>query len=106
METQKETKREMLTITLTGRPPVRVAKGGGPVGARASDETYDGEYECQATRVTKWWLTVRRHADGRTLVYGVYDHDSQLAGEQNVMIKRGVLLAAQDATWVVETIRQ
>lgn len=57
------------TITLTDRPPVRVSDDAWPTVAKA--KWYEGEIECQANRSA--WLRVRRHEDGRTIVYGAYD---------------------------------
>jgi hypothetical protein len=57
------------TITLTDRPPVRIDDDAWPCIAKAG--WYEGEIECQANR--SGWLRVRRHADGRTIVYGAYD---------------------------------
>ena len=53
-------------ITLTDAQPVRVREDLWPVIASARD--WDGEHESQAFR--RWYLTVRQHADGRTIVYG------------------------------------
>lgn len=70
------------TITLTDRPPVRIIEAEWPTIASATD--YEGQHECQADR--HWRLTVRQHADGRAIVYGVYatrwqgEHDRH-AGE-------------------------
>lgn len=60
---------EKLTITLTDRAPVTIVKADWPIVATAKD--WDNEHECQANRT--WRLTVRQHADGRAIVYGVYD---------------------------------
>jgi hypothetical protein len=60
---------ETLTITLTERPPVKIIKSEWPKIADARD--HDGQYISQANR--KWYLNVRQHADGRTIVYGIYD---------------------------------
>lgn len=57
------------TVTLTGKPPVRVREDLWPV--IASARRHDGQVECQANHL--WHLTVRQHADGRTLVYGSED---------------------------------
>lgn len=69
-----------LTITLTRRAPVTVSKEEWPIIASAKD--WDNQHECQANRT--WKLTVRQHADGRALVYGVYT--TQYQGEKD---KRG-----------------
>lgn len=74
------------TITLTGRPPVRVSEDVWPI--IASARRHDGKVECQANHC--WYLTVRQHADGRTIVYaseqagsgGVYQgYEGATAGE-------------------------
>ena len=65
------------TITLTGRPPVRINPEMWPIVAKDTD--YDGEYEAQANRIDR--LYVRQHADGRAIVYGV--HDTRWAGERD-----------------------
>ena len=57
------------TITLTGRPPVKIDEDNWPVIALASD--HDGAVECQANTV--WSIRVRQHDDGRTIVYAVKD---------------------------------
>lgn len=69
---------ETLTITLTDRRPVTIDKTAWPVIASAKDDSYHGDpgrwqqalarSECDTYR-----LTVRQHADGRTIVYGVLD---------------------------------
>jgi hypothetical protein len=61
-----ESKPKVRTITLTGRAPVRVREDLWPV--IASARRHDNQVECQANHL--WHLTVRQHADGRTLVYG------------------------------------
>ena len=60
-----------LTVTLSGRPPVRIQKDRWPVIARAKRS--HGEFADQAS----CHLIVRQHQDGRTLVYGVLDSPSQ-----------------------------
>jgi hypothetical protein len=66
-------------VTLTGRAPVSIVEEEWPVVASASGDSYSGcdygryqqalgQGECD-----RYYLTVRQHADGRTLVYGVLD---------------------------------
>jgi hypothetical protein len=68
-----------LTITLTGRAPVRVLKADWPILASATGDSCAGndcgryqqalgQGECDRYR-----LTVRQHEDGRAVVYGVLD---------------------------------
>lgn len=80
---------ETITITMTDRPPVTVAKVTWPVVAESGDHDHDNQYECQANRTWRWWLRIRQHADGRTLVYGGYHYTTQFQGEENVSVRAG-----------------
>jgi len=73
---------------LTGRPPVTIEEDLWPV--IASAKQWDNQYECQANRT--WHLIVRQHADGRSLVYGVYT--TQYQGERGA--RAGELIGAGD----------
>jgi hypothetical protein len=57
-----------LTITLTDAPPVRLDKAAWPLIAQSI--YHDGQIEAQANR--HYRLRVRRHADGRAVVYAIY----------------------------------
>lgn len=81
LKTMKET--PMKTIKMTDRPPIRINEGQWPYIGGATESTHDGEHRCQAVRTTEVDITVRRHADGRTLVYGTFDHDTCMRGERN-----------------------
>jgi hypothetical protein len=54
-----------MKIKLTGRQPVEIDEAVWSVVARARD--WEGEHECQSSR--KWHIAVRRHRDGRHIVY-------------------------------------
>jgi len=58
-----------ITITMTDRAPLRVTKDTWPLIASASG--HDGQHASQANHA--WYLNVRQHADGRSLVYGAHD---------------------------------
>jgi len=58
-----------ITIALSNEPPVRIDPRLWPIIARA--EWHDGKVECQANHVR--FIRVRRHADGRSIVYGKLD---------------------------------
>lgn len=58
-----------LRIVLTDAQPVDVTAAEWPVVAEA--RSWDNTYEFQANRI--WTLKVRQHADGRCIVYGVYE---------------------------------
>jgi len=78
------------TITLTGRPPIRITEESWPIIASAKD--WDNTYECQANRT--WRLTVRQHADGRAIIYGA--HATQWVGESGR--RGGVYCDSPDTT--------
>ena len=90
-------KNPKLTITLTGRPPVKITKDEWPVIASAEDKEYDNQYEFQANRCASWKLIVRQHNDGRTIVYGIYSYSSQYQGEGDSDIRGGELITVLDA---------
>jgi hypothetical protein len=84
---------EFLTITLTGRPPVKVRKEDWPVLASASDEdTHGCQQGNQPNKTHTWKLTVRRHDDGRAIVYAVYEYDSRYQGARGITVRGGELL--------------
>ena len=77
---------KMRTITLSDRAPIKIDEDAWPVIAAA--KWHDGQVESQANRTAS--LRVRQHADGRAVVYGVYD--SLWRGEEGM--RPGVLLDA------------
>lgn len=94
MENEKET----LTITLTGRRPVTIKRADWPFIAEAEHKEWNGQYEFQANRKWTYRLKARQHADGRTIVYAVYDYDTHWEGEQDQQIRRGELFTVEGAT--------
>lgn len=89
-------KKEFLTITLTGRPPVKIRLEDWPILAEASEEDYDNQYEFQANRKAQWWLKVRKHSDGRAIVYGAHSYDTRWQGEKGRSFRAGELLESPD----------
>ncbi len=81
-------------VTLTDQPPVKIREADWPTIAAADWIDHDNRYEFQANRKWKLWIKVRRHADGRTLVYGGYLYDTCFQGERDIVEKRGTLLDA------------
>lgn len=67
------------TITLTGRPPVKISDVDWPLIAAAKDDSYTssdcGRYQQALAQgeCDQYAMRVRQHADGRVLVYGVLD---------------------------------
>jgi hypothetical protein len=80
------------TITLTGRAPVKIREDQWPVIATGDYQHWDNQYEFQANRKLKINFRVRRHADGRAVVYAVYDYDTVVKGEECEFHKVGQLL--------------
>lgn len=85
----------MRTITLTGRPPVKIEEDNWPVMASASDEEHDGQVKCQANRISNWMVKARLHDDGRAIVYATYSYSSNWQDARCYSAKRGVLLPAE-----------
>ena len=89
METNAPKKR---TITLSGRPPVKIVEEDWPEIAVGSRKDWDGQYDFQANRTWKDFIRVRQHEDGRAIVYGVSDYDTLFQGEKGYCYKAGKLL--------------
>lgn len=84
-----------LKIIMTGRAPVEIDEDRWPLIAGESDYCHDGQVRSQATRESQWAVGVRRHADGRVLVFATYEHDTQYRGERRFSAARGNLLTPQ-----------
>lgn len=82
------------TITLSRRQPVKVNEDDWPVIASASDKEWDNQYECQANRISKWYVGVRQHEDGRAIVYATYSYSTNWQGARDYSARHGQLLAA------------
>lgn len=97
------------TITLTGRAPVKLHEDQWPVIATSDYKDWDNQYESQANRTWKINFRVRRHADGRAVVYAVYDYYTQWQGEAGEAHKVGQLLDADGdlpaaITWTADEL--
>lgn len=90
------TSTEPRVITLTNAPPVRVRDEQWPL--IASSFLYDGRSAHQSERSR--WLRVRRHEDGRVIVYGGLD--TRINGERG--LRGGEILA--DGENVAAAIRR
>jgi len=80
------------TITLTARPPVKIREDEWPVIAHGKYHHHDNQYEFQANRLWKMDVRVRQHADGRAIVYGVYDYDTAFRTERGFLAKAGLVV--------------
>ena len=81
-------------------------KPAGLAGDRAGDaDDWDGQYECQANRTWSATIRVRRHADGRHLVYGCAEHDTHFPHESAYRYYAGRLLGAADTDVAAEIAR-
>lgn len=84
---------KMRTITLTDRPPVKIREDEWLV--LAGGEADDDDSNQPGNKPNRKWkrqIRVRQHGDGRVIVYGVYDYDTQFQGEAGAAARRGVLL--------------
>jgi hypothetical protein len=93
-----DTKRKTRTITLTDRPPVRIVEEDWPVIAHGRFFSHDARagMEVQANRTWQCDIRVRRHQDGRAVVYGTYEYSSRWQGERGHVDRAGELLASGD----------
>jgi hypothetical protein len=66
------------TITLSERPPVRIHENDWPILTSARETENEGE------EIIHWWLTVRRHVDGRTIVYARMEISNDATKPRNV----------------------
>lgn len=80
------------TITLSGRPPVRINEDNWPLIASAKDFEHDGQVECQANRRSNWFVGVRHGPFNRFLVYATYSYRSNYQGARDYSAKRGILV--------------
>jgi hypothetical protein len=86
---------EYLTITLTGKPPVKIKKDDWEILAQASENDRHGaQIGNQPNRETDWNIKVRQHADGRAIVYATYSYDTAFQGESGLGLRGGELLDA------------
>lgn len=73
------TEHKTRTVTLTGRSPVKIVERDWPTIASASGDSFGASDYCRRQQalargeVDTYSIRVRRHADNRTLVYGVLD---------------------------------
>ncbi len=79
------------TIILTNAAPVRIIQEDWPVIAHGLHESFDGEYECPANVKLEINIRVRRHADGRTIIYGHYELTTQWVDGHDVCRRAGYL---------------
>lgn len=81
--------RKQRTITLTDRQPVKIYEDEWPCIAEAAGDSWSGRdpsrYQQASHRgeLDEYTLRVRRHADGRAIVYGVIDAATVWTGTQD-----------------------
>jgi hypothetical protein len=91
-----DTQRKQRTITLTGNRPVAIYEDEWPVIASSGWSDYDNQYEFQANRKADARLKVRKHEDGRSIVYGTYRYRTNFQNEDDVHAAAGRLLGIAD----------
>lgn len=83
---------ERKRIVLSDERPIAIIPSEWPTIAKASLAWSDRpEMPIQASRSASAWIRVRRHADGRTLVYGQGEYDSRWQGESGAHNTAGYL---------------
>ncbi len=98
-------KEKQMTVVLTNRYPVEINPSEWPLIASASEEDRHGaQVGNQPNQEDTWTLKVRRHVDGRCLVYGVYTYDTAYEGGKDVRVAHGVLLTASEDNDIVQSI--
>ena len=90
--TTNTTKPKTRTITLTGKPPVKIREDQWPVVAQGGYEDCDNQFDFQSSRITDLDIRVRRHDDGRSVVYGVYDYTTRWQGERSETKRAGYVI--------------
>lgn len=89
---------EKRTITLSDRPPVTVNEDVWGLIAVARDSEHDGQVDYQANRKSKWFIGVRQHDDGRTIVYATYYYTSNWQNARCYSAKHGLMLPKECTT--------
>ncbi len=79
------------TIIMSDAAPVRIIQEDWQVIAHGQHYSFDNEYEFQANEKLEINIRVRRHADGRTLVYGSYEFSTNWAARDDVCHRAGYL---------------
>jgi len=100
---------EYLTITLTGRPPVRIKTSEWTSVAEAREKMFQGQYEHDAGRIANWKLIVLRkvHAtEDKVIVYGVYTYSTRWQGERDFEVRGGELMQTAETAGIVQAIQR
>ena len=95
------------TITLTDQPPVAIHEDLWPCIATGLADADDSDGRGNPPNRT-WTrqIRVRQHADGRAVVYGVYEYSTCYQNDRSAAARRGVLLdAAATSASIVAAIR-
>jgi len=77
------------TITLTGRPPVKINEDAWPVIASAKDDSFSGndygrhQQASAQGELDDYSIRVRQHDDGRAIVYAVFDAATAWTGNSS-----------------------
>ena len=97
------TERKQRTITLTDSRPVTIYEDEWPVIASSDWGDHDNQYEFQANRKASATLKVRQHADGRSIVYGIYRYQTQFQDDSDVRVGAGRLVPVADGDGAIIT---
>jgi hypothetical protein len=97
------------TITLTSHRPVTIDEAEWPVIATASGDSWTGndpalhQQASMQDELDEYTLRVRRHTDGRHIVYGTHTRDRFSSASPNARDRAGYLLDTEKANQALET---
>jgi hypothetical protein len=77
------------TITLTAAAPVKIREDEWPVIAVGVFADHDGKIKAQANCTWEMSIRVRRHEDGRAIIYAEYEYDTLWQNEDCLRAKSG-----------------
>lgn len=98
MSEQITAERVYRTITLTNRPPVRIAEDSWPCIAEGIVDDWNGSsgFRHDANRITTIAVRVRQHQDGRAIVYARYKYETRWQDEKSWIERAGELLPTSE----------
>lgn len=94
MTNQPETKTRI--IPMTCRAPVRIVEDEWPIVAQGPAKVFEGPYDFQANWTFTVMIAVRKHADGRCLVYGTAKYASNYQGSNAIDARAGELVSVDE----------
>jgi len=94
------------TILMTDTAPVRIVDIEWPVIAHGDHSWFSGIFQDQSKNTLEIDVWVRKHADGRVLVYGRFERTFKLEEASNVLLHAGRLYTNPTSEVLVKGIRK